>query len=183
MHTENTLANLSNLNRTKGKEIEESPKETEPITPTAETIASSSTPEGDAEKKEEKPEIAEEEEELNLGAAVAGISSWFTSTISSAKEKSSEMLQYLKQDFTEFSETVSEASTNLKDKLKLEDTARSAVQTVTSKASIVLDQMSTIFGVGPDDDDEAIVMPGTSSTPVDRLKVSDLLIWFSLNWV
>lgn len=110
-----------------------------------------------------------DDEEITLGAAVAGFSSWFTSTISSAKEKSSEMFQYLKQDFSEFSETVSEASKDLKDKLNMEETAKSAVQTVTSKASLVLDQMSTIFGVGPDDDDEEIIMaPG--SGVVDRVQ-------------
>lgn len=117
------------------------------------------------------PEL-EEEDDLGLGAAVAGFSSWFSSTITSAKEKSNEMLQYLKQDFTEFSETVKEASTTLNEKLKLEDTAKSAVQTVTNTATTVLDQMSTIFGVGPDDDDEAIVMNEGGPVIVDRVKVS-----------
>ncbi|ODM91661.1 BSD domain-containing protein 1 [Orchesella cincta] len=106
----------------------------------------------------------EDPDKLNLGAAVAGISSWFSSTFSTAKEKSSEMYEYLKEDFSELSHSVSEASKDLKDKLHIDDqTFKSAVDSVTSTASLVLDQMSTIFGVGPDDDDEAITVGGAAS--------------------
>ncbi|ODN04396.1 BSD domain-containing protein 1 [Orchesella cincta] len=150
-----------------------SPGSSKPLSPSEEvekpvlvTPTEQETPEN---KPKETVEEIDDEEEITLGAAVAGFSSWFTSTMSSAKEKSSEMFQYLKQDFSEFSETVSEASKDLKDKLKLEDTVKSAVQTVTSKSSLVLDQMSTIFGVGPDDDDEEIIMPGGSGV-VDRVQ-------------
>lgn len=125
----------------------------------------------------ENESTEEDDEEISLGAAVAGFSSWFSSTISTAKEKSSEMFQYLKQDFSEFSDTVSEASKDLKEKLKLEDTAKSAVQTMTTQANIVLDQMSTIFGVGPDDEDEeTIVMRAGGPVVVDRVKVLKLLL-------
>jgi len=151
-------------------------KETKEVPKTEESPTPKDSPK-DAVEKEIPPKPRddsqvenEEDEEITLGAAVAGFSSWFTSTMSTAKEKSTEMFQYLKQDFTEFSETVSEASKDFKDKLKLEDTAKTAVQTVASKASIVLDQMSTIFGVGPDDDDEALVMNSSGAIVIDRVK-------------
>jgi hypothetical protein len=58
----------------------------------------------------------------------------------------------LKQDLSEFTETVSEAGRDLKDKLKIEENAKQAVSVVGEKMNVVLEQMSTIFGVGPDDD-------------------------------
>lgn len=60
-------------------------------------------------------------------------------------------LQYLKQDLSEFTETVSEAGRDLKDKLKIEENAMQAVNVVGEKLNVALEQMSTIFGVGPDD--------------------------------
>jgi len=96
----------------------------------------------------------------------AGTSSWggwFSSTLSSAKEKSTEMYQYIKQDLTEFGESVQEVSRDLKDKLKLEDTVRSATCTVGDTMNTIFDQVSTIFGVGPDDDDETILVGDANS--------------------
>lgn len=151
---------------TKSSSIKSSPASVSLVKDEEEVIETPHTEDGSTE---------DDDEEISLGAAVAGFSSWFTSTMSTAKEKSSEMFQYLKQDFSEFSDTVSEASKDLKDKLKLEDTAKSAVQTISTKANIVLDQMSTIFGVGPDDEDEeAIVMRSGEPVVVDRVKVLKL---------
>jgi len=104
------------------------------------------------------------------GEAV-GWSTWFTSTVSSAKEKSSEMFQYLKQDLSEFGGTVQEAGKDLKDKLNLEDTAKSAVTHMGNTVNVLLEQVSTIFGVGPDDDDEAICIGKSGSIVMDRVQV------------
>ena len=81
---------------------------------------------------------------------------WFSTTLNSAKEKSAEMYEYVKQDLTEFGDSVQEVSRDLKEKLKLEDTARSAVCTLGDTMNLVMDQVSTIFGVGPDDEDEEV---------------------------
>jgi len=83
------------------------------------------------------------------------------------------MLQYLKQDLSEFTETVSEAGRDLKDKLKLEENANKAVTVVGEKVGVVLEQMSTIFGVGPDDEDEAYYVGSSGPHVVDRIQV-----WF-----
>ncbi|CAL8128283.1 unnamed protein product [Orchesella dallaii] len=116
----------------------------------------------------------EPDSENTFGSAVAGLSNWFSSTVSTAKEKSSEMYEYLKEDFSEISLTVSEASKDLKEKLKIDDQSfKHAVESVTSTASLVLDQMSNIFGVGPDDgdDDEEITVGGpTTGGIVDRVQ-------------
>lgn len=58
----------------------------------------------------------------------------------------------MKQDLSEFTETVSEAGRDLKDKLKIEENAMQAVNVVGEKFNVALEQMSTIFGVGPDDE-------------------------------
>jgi hypothetical protein len=116
------------------------------------------------------------------GEEEVGWSGWFTSTIASAKEKSNEMYQYLKQDLSEFSETVSEAGRDLKDKLKLEENANKAVTVVGEKMNVVLEQMSTIFGVGPDDDDEAFFVGSSGPLVVDRIQVMTFY-WRSLNYI
>lgn len=75
------------------------------------------------------------------------------------------MYQYIRQDLSEFGETVQEASRDLKEKLKLEENARSAVCTVGDTMNTILDQVSTIFGVGPDDEEvEEILVGGTRQT-------------------
>lgn len=53
---------------------------------------------------------------------------------------------------TEFTETVSEAGRDLKDKLKIEENAKQAASVVGERMNVVLEQMSTIFGVGPEDE-------------------------------
>lgn len=111
----------------------------------------------------------EEAEGAEGGASWSG---WFTSTMASAKERSTEMLQYLKQDLSEFSETVSEAGRDLKDKLKLEENAKTAANVVGERMNVVLEQMSNIFGVGPDDDDEAVIVGRSGPMLVDRVQVS-----------
>jgi hypothetical protein len=93
--------------------------------------------------------------------------------MASAKEKSTEMLQYLKQDLSEFGESVQEAGRDLKEKLNLEDTAKTAVNTVGSKVNTILEQVSTIFGVAPDDDEETSMFVGRNGPVViSRTEVS-----------
>ena len=133
--------------------------------------------------KEKIPTVMSKEEE-NMQTEDAGTPSseasasaswggWFSNTFVQAREKSSEMLNYLKQDLSEFSETVQEAGREIKDKLKLEDTMKTAVNVVGTRANVVLEQMSTIFGIGPDDEDEELVMG--QPTPRTRVRVSDTL--------
>jgi len=100
----------------------------------------------------------------------ASWSGWFSSTINSAKEKSNEMFQFLKQDISEFTETVSEAGRDLKDKLNIEENAKSAVNVVGEKVNVVLEQMSTIFGVGPEDDDEEVIVGNSGRLICDRVQ-------------
>jgi hypothetical protein len=116
-----------------------------------------------------KPE-EEKQEEIGEGAA-GGWGGWLSSTLVSAKEKSSEMFNYLKQDLSEFTETVQEAGREIKDKLKLEDTMKTAVTAVGTKANVVLEQMSTIFGIGPDDEDEELVMGRPTARTRVRAKI------------
>jgi len=103
-----------------------------------------------------KDESEDKEDDEEVAGASSSWGGWLTSTITNAKAKSTEMYQYLKQDFNEFSETVQEAGRDLKEKLKLEDTAKNAAEVVGSKFTTVMEQVSTIFGVAPDDDDEGI---------------------------
>jgi len=102
---------------------------------------------------EEKEEIVPDEQ-----GATGGWGGWLSTTLSSAKEKSTEMFQYLKQDLSEFGETVQEAGRDLKDKLKLEDTAKTAVNTVGEKMNTILEQVSSIFGVAPEDDEDTTMI-------------------------
>jgi hypothetical protein len=116
------------------------------------------TKEADTLSESEEPvkieyENKEDEEEAGASSSWGG---WFSSQINTAKAKSNEMYQYLKQDFNEFSETVQEAGRDLKEKLKLEESAKTAAEVVGSKVNTILEQVSTIFGVAPDDDDEGI---------------------------
>ena len=104
-------------------------------------------------------------------------SSWFSTNLASAKEKSTEMLQYLKQDLSEFGESVQEAGRDLKDKLKLEDTAKTAVSSMGSKVNTILEQVSTIFGVSPEDDEETTMYIGRNGPVViSRTEVSSLSV-------
>jgi len=106
-------------------------------------------------------------------AAGGSWSGWFSTTIASAKEKSTEMLQYLKQDLSEFGESVQEAGRDLKEKLNLEDTAKTAVTTVGTKMNQMLEQVSTIFGVAPEDDEETAMYVGKSGpVAISRSDVS-----------
>jgi len=93
-------------------------------------------------------------------AAADGWGSWFTKSFESAKFKSNEMFEYLKQDISEFGESIQEAGRDLKDKLKLEDTAKAAAETVGEKVNSLLEQVSSIFGVEPEDDDETSLRVG-----------------------
>ena len=121
-------------------------------------------------KEEEKTEKVESPLSEEASASGGSWGGWFSSTFVQAKEKSSEMLNYLKQDLSEFTETVQEAGREIKDKLNLEDTMKTAVNVVGTRANVVLEQMSTIFGIGPDDEDEELVLG--QPTPRNRVRVS-----------
>jgi len=114
-----------------------------------------------------KEDLEEKEQEQDDASGWGG---WFNNTFVTAKEKSNEMFQYLKQDFSEFSDTVQEAGRDLKEKLKLEDTAKTAVASVGTKMNTLLEQVSTIFGVAPEDDDEEIIVSANGPIVVDRVQ-------------
>ncbi|XP_021943224.1 BSD domain-containing protein 1 [Folsomia candida] len=144
--------------------VKSSSSTSSPTTTTPTTVTPTTTTE------EKKVEVADENAE-DAGATGESWSGWFSSTINSAKEKSNEMLQYLKQDLSEFTETVSEAGRDLKDKLKIEENAMQAVNVVGEKFNVALEQMSTIFGVGPDDEDEEVIVGGNPGrVVVDRVQ-------------
>ncbi|XP_063226718.1 BSD domain-containing protein 1-like isoform X1 [Bacillus rossius redtenbacheri] len=112
-----------------------------------------------------------EEKERNTGTG------WWDSWYKAAKDKSSEVYQFVKRDLDEFSSAVkceassvvSTTTTVLKDKLRL-DEPTSTANTVKKSVSSFFDTVSNVLNPSPDDDDqEAIVI--FDSQPVSLTKL------------
>ncbi|XP_059353508.1 BSD domain-containing protein 1-B-like isoform X2 [Daphnia carinata] len=78
-----------------------------------------------------------------------------------AKDKSAEVYDYVRKDFDEFTQTVSEevstTATALKEKLKIDDSSGTAA-TVKRSVTSFLNQVSDVFYIPPEDDDEPIFL-------------------------
>lgn len=101
-----------------------------------------------------------------------GNDNWFGSWLNAAKNKSSEVLQFVKKDLEEFGSAVKTEATNvvsttgavLERTLKL-DTPDSTASSMKRSFSSFLGQMNTVLNPSPDDSDtEAILIIGNSET-------------------
>ncbi|KAJ9578394.1 hypothetical protein L9F63_005383, partial [Diploptera punctata] len=94
-----------------------------------------------------------------------GGGSWWDSWYKTAKDKSVEVLQFVKRDLDEFSSAVKNEASNvvtsttsaLKDKLKL-DEPESTANTMKRSVSSFFGQMSSVLNPTPEDDDEEAIV-------------------------
>lgn len=112
------------------------------------------------------PIMAEERGEGREGdGGGGGGSSWWDSWYKTAKDKSVEVLQFVKRDLDEFStavkneasSVVSSTTSALKDKLKL-DEPESTANTMKRSVSSFFGQMSNVLNPTPEDDDEEVIV-------------------------
>lgn len=90
---------------------------------------------------------------------------WWDSWYKAAKDKSTEVLQFVKRDLDEFSTTIRSEASNvvssttsvLKDKLRL-DEPESTASTMKRSVSSFLGQVSSVLNPSPEDDDEEAIV-------------------------
>ncbi|XP_071448817.1 BSD domain-containing protein 1-like [Hetaerina americana] len=103
---------------------------------------------------------------------------WWGSWYTAAKNKSAEVLEFVRRDLDEISSAVSIEASNvvsstasvIKDKLNLED-SDSTASTVKRSISSFLGQVSTVLNPVPEDEDEeAMVIQGSEPIVIDRVQ-------------
>ncbi|KAF4518807.1 hypothetical protein B566_EDAN008135 [Ephemera danica] len=104
---------------------------------------------------------------------------WWGSIFQAAKEKSAEVMEFVRRDLDEFSSAVKSEATSvvnstatvLKDKLKLDD-EESTAGSMKKSFSTLLGQVSGALNPQPEDEDEeAILIHGSEPVPLSPLQV------------
>ncbi|KAI5699974.1 hypothetical protein M8J75_012039 [Diaphorina citri] len=111
-------------------------------------------------------------------ATTPSSSDWWKGFLDAARNKSAEVLEFVKKDFDELSTTVKTEATNVvqqtttvfRETLQL-DKPESTASSMKKSVSTFLDQVSTVLNPSPDDEDEeAVVIHGTDVVPLTRLQ-------------